>query len=106
MYPINVKTAEPIPPKFCVGPHMTPEKVLNLKKKLVGKVKKKNFNAPILIGQSVKMLEGLKMTNFQDKSQKLNFTGERGRVNLDGCMDGCLNLLCKLVKDFSEHPFL
>ena len=41
LYPINVKTAEPIPPKFCVGPHMTPEKVLNLKKKLVGKVKKK-----------------------------------------------------------------
>ena len=69
----------------------------------MGKVKtKQNFNAPILIGQSVKMLEELKMTNFQDKSQKLNFTGERGRVNLDGC----LYLLCKLVKDFSEHPFL
>ena len=27
LYPINVKTAEPIEPKFCVGPHMTPEKV-------------------------------------------------------------------------------
>ena len=26
--PINVKTAEPIGPKFCVGPHMTPGKVL------------------------------------------------------------------------------
>ena len=26
-YPINVKTAEPIGPKFCVGPHMTPGKV-------------------------------------------------------------------------------
>ena len=25
MYSINVKTAEPIGPKFCVGPHMTPE---------------------------------------------------------------------------------
>ena len=26
-YPINVKTAEPIGPKFCVGPYMTPGKV-------------------------------------------------------------------------------
>ena len=26
-YPINVKTAKPIGPKFCVGPHMTPGKV-------------------------------------------------------------------------------
>ena len=26
LYPINVKTAEPIWPKFCVGPHMTNEK--------------------------------------------------------------------------------
>ena len=26
-YPINVKTAEPIKPKFCVGPHVTPKKV-------------------------------------------------------------------------------
>jgi len=24
-YPINVKTAEPIGPKFCVKPHMTPK---------------------------------------------------------------------------------
>ena len=23
LYPINIKTAEPIGPKFCVGPHMT-----------------------------------------------------------------------------------
>ena len=27
LYPINVKTAEPIGPKFCVGPHTTPRKV-------------------------------------------------------------------------------
>ena len=27
LYPINVKTAEPIGPTFCVGPHMTPGKV-------------------------------------------------------------------------------
>ena len=27
LYPINVKTAEPIEPKFFVGPHMTPGKV-------------------------------------------------------------------------------
>ena len=26
LYPINVKTAEPIGPKFCVWPHMTPVK--------------------------------------------------------------------------------
>ena len=27
LYPLNVKTAEPIGPKFCVGPHVTPGKV-------------------------------------------------------------------------------
>ena len=27
LYPINVKTAEPIGPKFCVRPHVTPRKV-------------------------------------------------------------------------------
>ena len=27
LYPINVKTAEPIGPKFFVGPHVTPGKV-------------------------------------------------------------------------------
>jgi len=27
LYPINVKTAEPIKFKFCVGPHVTPGKV-------------------------------------------------------------------------------
>ena len=27
LYPINVNTAKPIGPKFCVGPHMTPGKV-------------------------------------------------------------------------------
>ena len=27
LYPINVKTTEPIGPKFCVGPHVTPGKV-------------------------------------------------------------------------------
>ena len=27
LYPINVKTAEPIRPKFCVGPHVSPGKV-------------------------------------------------------------------------------
>ena len=27
LYPINVKTAVPIRPKFYVGPHMTPGKV-------------------------------------------------------------------------------
>ena len=27
LYPINVKTAEPIGPKFCVGPHIIPGKV-------------------------------------------------------------------------------
>ena len=27
LYPINVKTAEPIRPKFCVGPRMTTGKV-------------------------------------------------------------------------------
>ena len=32
LYPTNVKTAEPIGPKFCVGPHMTPGKVYKLSK--------------------------------------------------------------------------
>ena len=27
LYPINVKTAEPIRPKFCGGPHVAPGKV-------------------------------------------------------------------------------
>ena len=27
LYPINVETAEPIRPKFCVGPHVFPRKV-------------------------------------------------------------------------------
>ena len=27
LYPINVKSAEPIGPKFCVGPHVAPGKV-------------------------------------------------------------------------------
>ena len=27
LYPINVKTAKPIQPKFFLGPHMTPGKV-------------------------------------------------------------------------------
>ena len=27
LYPINVKTAEPIRPEFCVEPHVAPEKV-------------------------------------------------------------------------------
>ena len=27
LYPINVKTAKPIGPEFCVGPHVTPGKV-------------------------------------------------------------------------------
>jgi len=27
LYPINVKTAQPIKPKFCAWPHMTPGKV-------------------------------------------------------------------------------
>ena len=27
LYPIDVKTAEPIGPKFCVGPHVTTGKV-------------------------------------------------------------------------------
>ena len=31
LYPINVKTAELIGPKFCVGPHMTPGKVYESK---------------------------------------------------------------------------
>ena len=31
MYSMNVKTAEPIGPKFCVGPHMTPENVYEKK---------------------------------------------------------------------------
>ena len=30
LYPINVKTAEPIRQKFCVGPHMKPEKVCGI----------------------------------------------------------------------------
>ena len=32
LYPINVKTAEPIGPKFGVGPLMTPEKVYGCSK--------------------------------------------------------------------------
>ena len=32
LYPSNVKTAEPIGPKFCVGPHMTPGKVYGYSK--------------------------------------------------------------------------
>ena len=27
LYPINVKTMKPIGPKFCVRPHLTPEKI-------------------------------------------------------------------------------
>ena len=27
LYPLNVKTAKSIRPKFCVGPHLTPGKV-------------------------------------------------------------------------------
>ena len=49
LYPINVKTNEPIRPKFCVGPHMTPGKVYG-----ISKLERKNpgkwldfFNAPI-----------------------------------------------------------
>ena len=30
LYPINVKTAEPIGPKFCVGHHVTPGKVYGM----------------------------------------------------------------------------
>ena len=29
LYPINVKTAEPIRPKFCVWPHVTPGRFMN-----------------------------------------------------------------------------
>ena len=32
LYPINVKTAESIGPKLCVGPHMTPRKGYGLSK--------------------------------------------------------------------------
>ena len=32
LYPINVKTAEPIRPKFCVGPQLAPGKVYQLSK--------------------------------------------------------------------------
>ena len=32
LYPINVKTAEPIGPKFFVKPHVTPGKVYDLSK--------------------------------------------------------------------------
>ena len=32
LYPTNVKTAEPIGPKFCVGPHLTPGKVYGCSK--------------------------------------------------------------------------
>ena len=32
VYPINVKTAEPIAPKFCVGPHVTPGEVYECSK--------------------------------------------------------------------------
>ena len=32
LYPINLKTAEPIWSKFCVGPHMTPGKVYETSK--------------------------------------------------------------------------
>jgi len=32
LYPINVKTAEPIGPKFCVGPNVTPGEVYELPK--------------------------------------------------------------------------
>ena len=28
LYPINVKTAEPIGPKFCVGPYMTQDMLI------------------------------------------------------------------------------
>ena len=33
LYPINIKTAEPIGPKFCVGPLVTPGKVYKCAKK-------------------------------------------------------------------------
>ena len=42
LHPINVKTAEPIGPKFCVGPHVTPGKAHELKKNL--KICVSNFN--------------------------------------------------------------
>ena len=32
LYPINVKTADPIRPKFCAGPHMTLGKVYETSK--------------------------------------------------------------------------
>ena len=34
LYPINVKTAEMIGPKFCVGPHVAPVKVVENVKNL------------------------------------------------------------------------
>jgi len=32
LYPLNLKKAEPIKPKLCVGPYMTPEKVYGTSK--------------------------------------------------------------------------
>ena len=43
LYPINDKTAEPIGPKFSVGPHMTP--VENFVFRKILKIHEKNVNA-------------------------------------------------------------
>jgi len=49
LYPINVKTAEPIGSEFCVGPHMTLGKVYGFSKK--------KFNSPPTKFDFIKMHE-------------------------------------------------
>jgi len=59
LYPINVKTAEPIGPKFCVGPHVAPGKVY--------KWSKFEKFASIKIRFSLNFWKFWKSTNFFDE---------------------------------------
>ena len=58
LYLTNVKTAEPIRPKFCVGPYMTPVKVFGtskLEEKKSRKILGFILNAPIRKGKFAKI---------------------------------------------------
>ncbi len=84
LFPINVKTAEPIGPKFCVGPHITPGKVYwpsKLNKKLL---KNTNFfwkwaNWKRKICPQLRMIWVGRLSGQQ---QLKIFIGKRARENL------------------------
>jgi hypothetical protein len=58
LYPINVKTAGPIGPNFCVGPHLTPGRVygITILEKIPGKWLELSANAERKPGQNLKMI--------------------------------------------------